>query len=115
MGSVEAALRDSQYNVVLRLLKKIKDNGRLSSTNDKRQNLLHILALHTTPGSSPELQLKVANVLLERGLSLNITDENGCTPLHYAALKHQPFNIAKLFIEKDSSLDLSKKDKFDRT
>lgn len=37
-------------------------------------------------------------MLLDKGVSLNKTDENGCTPLHYAALTHQQYDLAKFFI-----------------
>jgi len=57
--TLQAALRVNHYNVVLRLLKKITDNGRLQTLNDKRQNLFHILALFTKPGVQTDVQLKV--------------------------------------------------------
>ena len=112
---IEAALRVNQYNVALRLLRKITDRPQLQILNDQQQNLFHVLALHTTPGLQSSLQLKVAQMLLDKGVSLSKTDENGCTPLHYAALTHQQYDLAKFFIDKNSALNLNKRDKFDRT
>ncbi|XP_052057851.1 poly [ADP-ribose] polymerase tankyrase-like isoform X2 [Mytilus californianus] len=115
---IEAALRVNQFNVVLRLLRKINDRSQLQILNDQQQNLFHVLALHTepgTPGAVDSLQLKVAQMLYDKGVPLNQTDENGCTPLHYAALTHQQYDLAKFFVEKDTALDLNRKDKFDRT
>lgn len=39
-------------------------------------------------------------MLYDKGVSLNQTDENGCTPLHYAALTHQQYDLAKFFVGK---------------
>jgi hypothetical protein len=49
----------------------------------------------------------VAEVLKSRGVSLSETDENGCIPLHYAALKHQPYNLAKFYIGKTAYIATS--------
>ena len=51
--------------------------------------------------------LKVAEVLKARGVSLAETDENGCIPMHYAALKHQPSDLAKFYIGTHLVLHLS--------
>lgn len=112
---IEAALRVNQYNVALRLLRRITDRSQLQILNEQQQNLFHVLALNTTPCVQNSLQLKVAHILFDKGVSLSKTDENGCTPLHYAALNHQQYDLAKFFVEKDTALDLNKKDKFDRT
>lgn len=62
----------NQFNVVLRLLRKINDRSQLQILNDQQQNLFHVLALHTepgTPGVVDSLQLKVGSLFL--GVSEN--------------------------------------------
>ncbi|XP_078315747.1 poly [ADP-ribose] polymerase tankyrase-like isoform X2 [Crassostrea virginica] len=112
---VEAALRVNKLNVALRVLKKIKDNSKVLMLNAKKQNLFHILALYSSSQNQSELQYQVAEVLKARGVSLAETDENGCIPMHYAALKHQPSDLAKFYIDSDKTFEPNKKDKFDRT
>lgn len=112
---VEAALKVNKFNVALRVLKKIKDNSKVQMLNAKKQNLLHILALCSSSENQAVLQYQVAEALKARGVSLSETDENGCIPMHYAALKHQPYNLAKFFIDNDKTFEPNKKDKFDRT
>lgn len=112
---IEAALRVNRYHVALRLLKRITNMNSVQILNASHQNLLHVLALHTEPRSQVDLQLKVARMLIEKGVSVSATDDYGCTPLHYACLKHQAFSLGEFLIEQDKALDLSKKDKFGRS
>lgn len=112
---VEAALKVNKFNVALRVLKKIKDNSKVQMLNAKKQNLFHILALCSSSENQAVLQYQVAEALKARGVSLSETDENGCIPMHYAALKHQPYNLAKFYIDNDKTFEPNKKDKFDRT
>ncbi|XP_033735456.1 poly [ADP-ribose] polymerase tankyrase-like [Pecten maximus] len=112
---IEAALRVNRYHVALRLLKRITTFSSLQITNASRQNLLHVLALHTEPRSQVDLQLKVTKMLIEKGVSVSATDDYGCTALHYACLKHQAFCLGEFLMEQDKTLDLSKKDKFGRS
>ncbi|XP_061174017.1 poly [ADP-ribose] polymerase tankyrase-like isoform X2 [Saccostrea echinata] len=112
---VEAALRVNKFNVAMRVLKRIKDNSKVHMLNEKKQNLFHILALCDITPNEVESQYQMAEALKARGVSLSQADENGCVPLHYAALKHQPYNLAKFYIENDKTFEPNKKDKFDRT
>ncbi|OWF45703.1 Poly(ADP-ribose) polymerase pme-5 [Mizuhopecten yessoensis] len=112
---IEAALRVNRYHVALRLLKRINTFSSLQITNASRQNLLHVLALDTEPRTQVDLQLKVAKMLVEKGVSVSATDDYGCTPLHYACLKHQAFSLGEFLMEQDKTLDLGKKDKFGRS
>ena len=61
---LQAALRVNKYHIALRHLKRIHDTRVVSDyTNDEGQNLLHLLALVTTPGKETALQLKVGTVI----------------------------------------------------
>ena len=56
----QAALRVDKYHIALRHLKRIRDVRLINGyVNEEGQNLLHILALATTPGTDTALQLKV--------------------------------------------------------
>lgn len=57
----QAALRVDKYHIALRHLKRIRDAKLINGyTNEEGMNLLHLLALHTTPGVETALQLKVS-------------------------------------------------------
>ena len=57
----QAALRVNKYHIALRHLKHIRDARLVSDfTNEEGQNLLHLLALVTTPGKETALQVKVS-------------------------------------------------------
>lgn len=113
-SGIESALCVSKYNVALRLIKKVHDISRLQSTNQDSRNLLHMLALCTKPGVDTEAQLKIARILLEKGVSLNQTDMYGCTPLMYAALMHQPYRLGQLMSNRNPRLDIKHKDRHGR-
>ncbi|KAL4238217.1 hypothetical protein ACF0H5_002929 [Mactra antiquata] len=114
--AVEAALRVNKYHIALRHLHHMKDVDMVKNyVNKDKQNLLHILALETTPGHDQALQLKVAKVLVSKGVSLTATDNYNRYPLVYVALKHQPLELAKYFLENSKGIDLNQKDKYDRT
>jgi hypothetical protein len=56
----QAALKVDKYHIALRHLQRIKDTAIIRDYKNKDgQNLLHILALETTPGKDSALQLKV--------------------------------------------------------
>ncbi|KAL3874859.1 hypothetical protein ACJMK2_037816 [Sinanodonta woodiana] len=113
---IEAALKANKYHLVLRHIKHIKNATLLQTyVNENKQNLLHILALFTSPGSEPGLQRKVAEILVERGVSLSQEDKYQNTPIMYAALQHQPYLLGKFFIESSKNNDFTKKDVLGRT
>ncbi|XP_060068797.1 poly [ADP-ribose] polymerase tankyrase-like [Ylistrum balloti] len=97
---IEAALRVNRYHVALRLLKRITTLSSLQITNASHQNLLHVLALHTAPRSQVDLQLRVAKMLIEKGVSISA---------------RYMLSMQKLHFKQDKTLDLSKKDKFGRS
>ncbi|GAB1609603.1 poly [ADP-ribose] polymerase tankyrase-like isoform X2 [Argonauta hians] len=113
-SGIEAALNVSKYNVALRLIKKVHDISRLQSSNSDGRNLFHILALRTVPGQQTQLQLKLAEIMCEKRVSLNDIDMYGCTPLMYAALLHQPFQLGHFMSSKNPLLDIKHKDRYGR-
>ncbi|XP_029642629.1 poly [ADP-ribose] polymerase tankyrase isoform X2 [Octopus sinensis] len=113
-SGIEAALNVSKYNVALRLIKKVHDISKLQSSNSDGRNLFHILALRTIPGQQTQLQLKIAEMMHEKRVSLNDIDMYGCTPLMYAALLHQPFQLGQFMSSKNSQLDIKHKDRYGR-
>lgn len=113
-NAIESALCVSKYNVAHRLIKKVHDISRLQSTNADGRNLLHTLSLSTKPGVDTETQLKIARILLEKGVSLNHTDMYGCTPLMYAALMHQPYRLGHFMSSRNPRLDIKHKDRHGR-
>jgi len=53
-------MRVEKYHIALRHLRHIKDKHLVAGYKNKdEQNLLHILAKETKPGSNTQLQLKV--------------------------------------------------------
>ncbi|XP_045173685.2 poly [ADP-ribose] polymerase tankyrase-like [Mercenaria mercenaria] len=114
--AIEAALKVNKYHIALRHLHRIKDAAIIRDYKNKDgQNLLHILALETRPGKDKALQLKVAKGLVEKGVSLTDVDKYKRYPLVYVALRHQPIDLAKFFLESSKGLDLNQKDIYDRT
>ncbi|XP_059138557.1 poly [ADP-ribose] polymerase tankyrase-like isoform X2 [Physella acuta] len=109
MEAVESALNLSKFYLALRLLRRIPDVSRLHAKNKEGQNLFHVLA-YKTSRHDPDLQIKVAGALLEKRIMLAEKDKRGCTPLMYAALKHQSVALAKFLITNDLKFDARVKD-----
>lgn len=53
-------MRAKKYQVVLSLLRKQRDSGKLCEKNEFKQNLLHILAMNRP--SNPDVQIKVTKI-----------------------------------------------------
>ncbi|XP_064623807.1 poly [ADP-ribose] polymerase tankyrase-like [Lineus longissimus] len=95
---VECSLNVEKYQLALRLINRMKDHSRLAILNNEKQNLFHVLCQST---GDHNMQLKVADALLSKGIPVNDRDMYGCTPLHYAALTiNKP--LAKFLLEKTS-------------
>uniref|UniRef100_UPI001939B58C poly [ADP-ribose] polymerase tankyrase-like n=1 Tax=Styela clava TaxID=7725 RepID=UPI001939B58C len=99
-AAVEAAMRAKKYQVVLSLLRKQRDSGKLCEKNEKKQNLLHVLAMNRP--SNSDVQIKVAQLLIERGVPDYTTDDYQCTPLHYAAYTKN-HTLIKFFMDRNPS------------
>nr|XP_042896391.1 poly [ADP-ribose] polymerase tankyrase isoform X4 [Parasteatoda tepidariorum] len=81
--AVEASLRTAKYNVALKLIGRIKHGWTLYS---EKQSMLHVLSREAPPDYLPELQIKVAQFLIEKGVPPMSKDEHGCSVLIYAAM-----------------------------
>ncbi|XP_078491474.1 poly [ADP-ribose] polymerase tankyrase isoform X1 [Ciona intestinalis] len=99
-AAVESAMRARKYQVVLSLLRKQRDSVKLCDKNELKQNLLHVLAINKP--ENMDVQIKVAKVLIERGVPSYTTDDKGCTPFHYAAFTKN-LTLIKFFIERNPS------------
>ncbi|GFR67750.1 poly [ADP-ribose] polymerase [Elysia marginata] len=113
MEAVEAALNLSKFYLALRLIRRIPDVSQLHAKNKEGQNLFHVLA-NKTSRNDPDLQLKVAAALLEKGIPLGECDKRGVTPLMYAALRHQSVKLAKFLIDYDKNFNPKVKDSRNR-
>ncbi|XP_078592750.1 poly [ADP-ribose] polymerase tankyrase-like isoform X2 [Branchiostoma floridae x Branchiostoma japonicum] len=115
--AIEGALHAMKYRLVLTLMKKVREDVKLQTTNAKQQNLLHVLSLNAPGDDATDLPAKVGEVLIQRGVALRAIDEHGCTPLTYAAVS-QNVSLCKLFLEKKPEIAktlLSMSDKKGRT
>lgn len=77
--AIEAALKTRKYNLALKLIPRVKHSWTLYN---EKQSTLHILARQ--PES--ELQIKVAQALIDKGVPLMAKDEHGCSVMIYSAL-----------------------------
>ncbi|GIY73435.1 poly polymerase tankyrase [Caerostris extrusa] len=104
--AVEAALRTAKYNVALKLIGRIKNSWMLYS---EKQSMLHVLAREAPPDYLPELQVKVAQFLIEKGVPVMAKDEHGCSVLTYAAVNRNhtlcSFFATKMSLPVASKLD----------
>lgn len=82
--AIEAALRTAKYNVALKLIGRIKHSWSLVNGNT---SMLHVLSREATADSSPELQVKVAQFLIEKGIPPMSRDEHDATIVTYASMK----------------------------
>ncbi|XP_054722688.1 LOW QUALITY PROTEIN: uncharacterized protein LOC129232581 [Uloborus diversus] len=81
--AVEASLRTAKYNVALKLIGRIKHSWNLYT---EKQSMLHVLAREAPAHHLPELQVRVAQFLIEKGVPVGSRDEHGCSVLTYAAI-----------------------------
>ncbi|GFT42008.1 poly polymerase tankyrase [Nephila pilipes] len=104
--AVEASLRTAKYNVALKLIGRIKNSWQLYS---EKQSMLHVLAREAPPDYLPELQVKVAQFLTEKGVPILTRDEHGCSALTYAAVNRN-YTLCSFFVSKMSLPVASKVD-----
>lgn len=81
--ALEAALKTASYDLALRLIGRVKHGWTLYSD---KQTMLHLLAREATSGVHPDLQLRVAQALVDKGVPVMARDEHGCSVLTYAAI-----------------------------
>ncbi|XP_038073028.1 poly [ADP-ribose] polymerase tankyrase-like [Patiria miniata] len=96
--AIGAVLAQQKFQLANELIRKMRNPLTLQTTNDKGQNLLHLLAIHSVKESHRQRQ--IATTLLHNGVKLFVTDYKGCTPLHYAAVNMNVV-VCSVFAEKD--------------
>lgn len=107
--AVEASLRTAKYNVALKLIGRIKNSWQLYN---EKQSLLHVLTREAPADYLPELQIKVAQFLIEKGVPILSRDEHGCSALTYAAINRNYtlclFFGSKMSVNIASKVDMDK-------
>ncbi|KAF8788729.1 Poly [ADP-ribose] polymerase tankyrase like protein [Argiope bruennichi] len=94
--AVEASLRTFKYNVALKLIGRIKHSWMLYTD---KLSMLHVLAREAPPDYLPELQVKVAQFLIEKGVPPMSQDEHGSSVLTYAAINRN-YTLCSFFSSK---------------
>jgi len=90
MRGMEDALSEGKYQLLLNLLKKTAQDEVVQRFNDKKQNLMHILALHGGNADRVKLQ-EIYTQFVKRGVKHMAVDIYGRTALHYAIIsKNKP-------------------------
>ncbi|RHY09485.1 hypothetical protein DYB25_004587 [Aphanomyces astaci] len=103
--AVEDSLRSHGFtltqNLIAGLVNNTKDKSTLTQTNDKGETLLHVLAQQ-----SVEFQGAVRAVawqLIDAGVSVSATTNQGATAMHFAAI-HGDLNLLRFLLHLDPSL-----------
>uniref|UniRef100_T1IYM8 Poly [ADP-ribose] polymerase n=1 Tax=Strigamia maritima TaxID=126957 RepID=T1IYM8_STRMM len=114
--AVEAALSTNKFRLALSLIARIKDSTKLRASDSQNLNLLHLLAYKADPDEQTVLQIRVAEALIQRGLSLTECDKFGSYPITYAAV-NKNMTLCEYFTEKMGIETLKKlpADKLGRT
>ena len=108
MRGMEDALTEAKYQLLLNLLKKTADDSVVQRTNDKKQNLLHILAMHGNRASYNELQ-EIYLQFVKRGVPHMAIDSLGRSALHYAIISRNDL-LAKVLLNAKYDPNLLDKD-----
>eukprot|EP01113_Clastostelium_recurvatum_P021438 TRINITY_DN2540_c0_g1_i2.p1 TRINITY_DN2540_c0_g1~~TRINITY_DN2540_c0_g1_i2.p1 ORF type:complete len:2019 (-),score=594.67 TRINITY_DN2540_c0_g1_i2:668-6724(-) len=101
------AFRAGRASTASMLIDKCTDEGVLTELGPAGQTLFHVLA--SVPGAWNEHLLMR---LKKRGVDVNLTDERGCSALHYAALSGHA-GLCTFFL--DEKLDVNARDIYDNT
>ncbi|KAL1414793.1 hypothetical protein MTO96_007255 [Rhipicephalus appendiculatus] len=94
--AVEAALRSCSYELALRLIAKVKHGWTLYSD---KQTMLHVLAREAPRDAQLEMQIKVAQALMDKGVPVMARDEHGSSVLTYAAMNWN-YTLCQFFLDK---------------
>ncbi|XP_076462850.1 uncharacterized protein LOC143295161 [Babylonia areolata] len=114
VDAVEMAVKNSQFNVALRLLSTVlKGSGEVCAVREHNRNLMHVLALYADHDRNKQQLVKVAQTLLDKGVSATAKDRYGCTPLLYAAY-NKNWTLAEFFAELPGGLNVKYMDDFNR-
>ena len=96
MRGMEDALTEAKFQLLLNLLRKTANDAVVQRTNDKKQNLLHILAMHGKRASYHELQ-EIYLQFVKRGVPHMAIDTLGRSALHYAIISRNDL-LAKVLL-----------------
>ncbi|KAM9979763.1 hypothetical protein ACTFIZ_006024 [Dictyostelium cf. discoideum] len=90
-SALHDAFKADKYQLALTLLSKCRSAAELSPLSpESKQNLFHFIGMY--PSSVANWSARVQQKLLSSGVSPNLTDSTGRTPLHYAAVSENvPF------------------------
>ena len=80
---VEAACRVPDFETALVLIRRQTDSSELARLNEDGQTLLHVLAINS--GNNEPHVKEIADMLIKKGVELDVCDTYGMTALHYAA------------------------------
>ncbi|XP_050036794.1 poly [ADP-ribose] polymerase tankyrase-like isoform X1 [Dermacentor andersoni] len=94
--TVEAALKSCSYELALRLIAKVKHGWTLYSD---KQTMLHVLAREAPRDAQLEMQIKVAQALMDKGVPVMARDEHGSSVLTYAAMNWN-YTLCQFFLDK---------------
>jgi len=83
MLGMEDALSEGKYQLLLNLLKKTAQDSIVQKFNNKKQNLMHILALHGGRANYETLR-EIYTQFVKRGVKHMAIDIYGRSALHYA-------------------------------
>lgn len=99
INALEDALAEHKFQLVFTFLTKFDANETIKSANAKKQNLVHLLAIHG--GSCPTgLVDKILGELLQKhALRPEAKDDSGRTPLHYSSEKGFQY-LSRLLLER---------------
>ncbi|XP_012940910.1 poly [ADP-ribose] polymerase tankyrase [Aplysia californica] len=115
LDAINIAINNCKYNTALRLVCTTTDLKVLKHVDDKGRNLLHVLALSCENNSktSDGAINKIAEVLINSGVPVDVPDDYRCSPILYAVLNRH-FNLADFLAEKSGGYKVKYTDGFGR-
>mmetsp|Transcript_3384 Transcript_3384/g.2936 ORF Transcript_3384/g.2936 Transcript_3384/m.2936 type:complete len:146 (+) Transcript_3384:546-983(+) len=87
MEAIKDALNEERFKYVIALMNKVRDDSIFKKVDEKLQNLFHIFAIKGTKAPH-DLTLQIFNKFTQKGIDFKGPDQEGKTPLHYAAEKN---------------------------
>ncbi len=97
MRGMEDALSERRYQLLLKLLRKTAKDSVVQKFNEKKQNLMHVLAMYGN-GADYNVANEIYSEFLKRGVKHMAVDIYGRTALHYAFI-HQNTQMARVLLE----------------
>lgn len=103
--TIRILLLNNKFNCKKMLLLFLKYGLDINFHNEMGQNLLHIISVEGNKGFFKNIT-KIAKILLNKGVPLDVVTEDGQSPLHYAVISEN-FQLVSLLIKKGA--DVNKK------